>query len=81
MAAEHEWESGGVRYKSIKVGSHWYSVRVTEPQVPLPLGAIARWLLSGRWLCRCGRRHRAYIQLCVCGAKAPAFEAAVREVS
>jgi hypothetical protein len=71
MAADHEWESNGVRFKSIKVGSHWYSMRIAEPK-PLPrAGEVAVWMLSGRWRCACGRRHRPYIRSCGCGGKGP----------
>jgi hypothetical protein len=71
----HEWERGGVKYKSIKIGTHWYSVRVAGPQTLLPIGPVAQFLVSGRWRCKCGRRHRATTLACLCGTRAPAAAA------
>lgn len=71
MTEANEWQSNGVRFKSVKIGTHWYSVRIAEPK-PMPrAGEIAVWLVSGRWRCECGRRHRPYIRTCGCGGKPP----------
>lgn len=72
MEQDEIWESNGVKFKSVKVGSHWYSMRIAEPK-PMPrVGAIAVWLVSGRWRCECGSRHRRYVRACGCGGRAPA---------
>lgn len=66
-----EWDTNGIKFRSVKLNGYWYTVRVSKPRETVKVGVVAYWLASGRWLCGCGRRHRAYILACQCGKPAP----------
>lgn len=67
----HEWESRGQKFRSVKIGTHWYSIPIGKAKEPVHVGDVVQWLVSGRWRCSCGRRHRPYVPHCQCGERRP----------